>query len=341
MDYSQILNDIEARRFKPVYLFDGEETYYMDHLTHRIEALALQDHERDFNQFILYAQDVKPEEVASMVKRYPIMAERQLIIVKEIQQWRTLEPLESIFEHVVPSTILVLNYRGRKLDGRNKIVKLANKVAVVHTGIKLGDWDLEKWIANYAQQRTFTIEPAAISLLGEQVGSNIVELAKSFDKFDLYLPKNGRITTDLVSNVIGISKEYNVFEYQKALGSGQSARALKIANYFAVDSKDNHVVMIVSSLFRYFSKLLALLNLPPGTSDKVAMSTLGIFYPKALSEFRHASKYYSIARIWRVIDILYDIELKSKGVKASNANSGDLVKELTVRILYESVVSNR
>jgi len=334
MDFPKILKDIEARRFQPLYVFDGEETYYMDILTNRIVDLALDDHERDFNQSIIYAQDVKPEEVVNIAKRYPMMAERQVVVVKEAQAWKKIDGLMPLFEQPVPTTVFVLNYRGKKVDGRSALAKTLKKVAVYHTGAKIRDWEVEKWIMSYAVEHNIAIDQDAIRLLAEHVGADLIQLVKSFDRFKLFLKPQERVTMDLVSNLIGVSKDFNVFELQKALATGRSAKALQIADYFARDSKDNHVTMVVASLFRFFSKVLAYHTLSPGMNDKEAALALGV-NPFFVKDYAQAARLYNLPRSIRVMDVLYDIELKAKGVNASNADSGDLVRELTARLLYE------
>lgn len=332
MSHTKILADLKNRKFAPVYLFDGEEPYYIDLLSDYIAENVLDEAEREFNQSILYAQDVKPEDLVPVVKRYPMMAEYQVVIVREAQNWRSMDGLESIISNPVSSTILVINIKGKKADGRSKIPKLIKEKGVYFTSSKLRDSDVPKWINDYCKAEGLIIDPRAAAMLAEHIGNHLGNLINAFDKLKILVPKGEKITPEHISQHVGISKDFNIFELQNALGSRNDYRALLIAKHFAERPKDHHVIPVLAGLYRYFLQLLKYHALVRTTDKRALASAMGI-NPYFLDGYQKAAANYHPFQVLGIIDILHDIDLKSKGVNATAGDSGELIKEMVSRIL--------
>ena len=332
MSFNSILNSLKKKEYASIYFLDGEETYFIDALTDYIAHHVLDESEKDFNQSILYAQDISPEDLVPIVKRYPMMAPYQVVIVKEAQNWRSLDGLTEIITHPVSTTILVINYKGKKLDGRSKILKEIKKQGVYFTSQKLRDYEIPKWIQEHCSARNQDIDPMASNLLAEYIGNDLGNLVNALEKLEILSEPGEKITSSMVSAHIGISKDFNVFELQKAIGQRNDSKALFIANYFANNQKEHHIIPVSASLFRYFTKLISYHGLKNVTDQKSVASQLGV-HPYFVKEYQSAARNYSATSLMNAIDIIYDIDLKSKGVNNSSSSSGDLLKEMVARLL--------
>ena len=332
MSFNSILNTLKKKEYAPIYFLDGEETYFIDALTNYISHNVLDESERDFNQSVLYGQDITPEDLVPIVKRFPMMAPFQVIILKEAQNWRSMEALASIFEKPVNTTILVINYKGKKLDGRSKLLKAIKKNGVYFNSQKLRDYEIPKWIQEHCLARGQAIDPLATNLLAEYVGNDLGKLVNALEKLEILSEPGEKITSSMVSEHIGINKDFNVFELQKAIGQRNDSKALYIANYFANNQKDHHIIPVTASLFRYFTKLISYHGIKNPTDQKSVASQLGI-HPYFVKEYQGAAKNYSATSLMNAVDIIYDIDLKSKGVNNNSANSGELLKEMVARLL--------
>lgn len=336
MSYIKILADLKQKKYVPVYIFDGEEPYFIDLLSDYISENVLDEAEKEFNQSILYGQDVSPEDIVPIVKRYPMMAEYQVVIVREAQVWRNLEALEQLITHPVASTIFVINYKGKKIDGRSLFSRLIkkHKASVVHfNSPKLKDGRaVTDWINNYCKDNKLNIDPRAVAMLSENIGNNLSNLIDALDKLIILIPKGQTITQDDISKHIGISKDFNVFEMQKAIGQRNDYRALFIASYFAKNQKDHHVIPVTGAIYRFFRQLLSYHALARTTDRGGLASAMGV-PPFFLNEYVSASAKYGPYQVIEVIDILHDIDLKTKGVNATGSDSGELLKEMVSRIL--------
>lgn len=332
MSHTKILADLKQKKYAPVYVFDGEEPYFIDLLSDYISKNVLSEAEQEFNQSILYGQDVSPEDLIPIVKRYPMMADYQVIIVREAQGWRNFEALESLLKNPVKTSILVINIKGKKLDGRSNFSKLIKKHGVYFNSPLLKDNAIPSWISNYCASRNMTIDPRAVAVLSENIGTNISNLINALDKLEILIPEGETITADAVSKHIGISKDFNIFEFQKAIGLRNDYKSLFIANYYANNQKDHHIIMVASGLYRYFTKLITYHSLVKDTDKSSLAKAMGI-HPYFMPDYQQAAHNYNPGHIVAILDILYDIDLKSKGVKATGSNSGELVKEMVSRIL--------
>lgn len=332
-DVKQLVANIKKGDLKPIYFLMGEEPYYIDKISDFIENNVLSEAEKGFNQMVFYGRDVSIDDIVSNAKRYPMMAERQVIIIKEAQDLsRTIEQLAKYLENPQLTTVLVVNYKYKKIDKRKALYKTINKVGVVYESKKLYENQVADWIRRVLSPKGYTISPKAAQMLIEFLGTNLSKINNELEKLQLVIPKDSQITPELIEENIGISKDYNNFELRKAIGERNMAKAFKIANYFSENPKDNPLVVTISLLFSFFSQLLHLHGLHDKSPRAVA-SSLKI-NPYFVSEYTTAARHYPMKKVSQVVGVLRDIDVKSKGVGANALPQGDLLKELLVKILY-------
>jgi DNA polymerase III subunit delta len=327
----KIINDIKAGNIKPIYFLMGEEPYYIDKLTEYIEQNVLQEHERDFNQTVLYGRDVTIEDIVGNAKRYPMMADRQVVIVKEAQELvRTIDKLESYAENFQETTVLVLAYKYKTLDKRKKLVKLLDKVGLVFESKKMYENQVGTWIQRVLQGKGYAIEPKASAMLVEFLGNDLSKISNELNKLQIILPKGHTISAKDIEENIGFSKDFNVFELQNALGAKNQLKAYKIAQYFADNPKDNPMVVTTSLVFSYFVKVLKYHGLKD-KNPKTAAPILGVS-PFFMKDYDVALKNYPMRKVSAIVAGLRDIDVKSKGVGANSLSNHDLLKEMLVTI---------
>ncbi|WP_276089106.1 DNA polymerase III subunit delta [Pedobacter sp. JY14-1] len=341
MSASEIIKDIKARKFKPVYLLHGEEPYYIDKIVQYMENHVLNDMERGFNQTVLYGKDTDMATVMNAAKRYPMMSDYQLVVVKEAQDLKWAKETEgsskeagfvlSYFEKPLPTTILVLAYKYGTFDKRKKIYKAIDKSGLVFQSDPVRDYKLAGWIEDLVKEKGYKIAPQASALMGEYLGTDLSKIENEVDKLILNIAKETVIDTDLVQKNIGISKEYNVFELQKALAMRDVLKCNQIVNYFADNPKANPMVMVMANLNSYFSKILKYHYLK---NKGDAAKELGV-NPFFVKDYEAAARSYSIGHVFNIISLLREYDLKSKGVDSTgNVTDGELLKELMFRILH-------
>lgn len=332
-DFKKIVKDVRARTFKPVYLLHGEEAFFIDRVAEEIERNALEEHERDFNLTVLYGKDTDPEQVKDACLRYPMMAERQVVVVREANAWRidAFDKLEAYFKTPTPTTVLVIMYKHKKVDGRKAFLKDIAKKGVVFTSDKLKEEQLPEWISKYVAFQKRRIGQREAVLLAEHLGSDLGKMTKEVEKLCLVTEENGTITADLIQRNVGISKEYNIFELQNAIGRRDHVKAQTIAHYFAQDPKDHPLVLTLGLLNSYFNKLMvvhASAGLPQG--ELAAALKVPPFFVK---DYANAARNYTPAKLREVQHLLREADLKSKGVNNASANDGELLRELLARVM--------
>jgi len=327
----KIVNEIKQGNIKPIYFLMGEEPYYIDKLTEYIENNILTEEEKGFNQMVLYGKDVSIEDVVSNAKRYPMMADRQVVIVKEAQELsRTIEKLESYAENPQPTTVLVFAYKYKTLDKRKKVTKLLDKAGVVFESKKLYENQVGDWIKRVLAGKNYGIEPKAAAMLVEFLGNDLGKISNELDKLAIILPAGSTITPKLIEDNIGISKDYNVFELRKAIGEKNQLKAYKIADYFANNPKDNPLVMTVGLVFGFFSQLLQYHGLKDKNPANVAkMLKVNPFFVK---DYDIALRNYPMRKVSAIVGALRDIDVKSKGVGANAVSQADLLREMLYKI---------
>lgn len=331
-EVKNIVSDINKGTISPIYLLMGEEPYYIDKISEYIEKTVLSEEERGFNQMVLYGRDVSIEEIVANAKRFPMMAERQVVIVKEAQDLsRTIDKLIDYAQNPQPSTVLVLNYKYKKFDKRKALYKAIDKKGVVFESKKLYENQVADWIRRVLSPKEYTIVPKAAQMLVEFLGTDLSKINNELEKLMLVVPKGSQITPELIEENIGISKDYNNFELRKAIGEKNALKAHKIINYFADNPKDNPIIVTIALLYNFFTQLLHYHGLNDKSPRAVA-SSLRI-NPYFVNEYILAARNYPMKRVSVIIDLLRETDLKSKGVNANALPQKDLLKELVVKIL--------
>ncbi len=332
MKYEQILAELKNRHYGQVYFLMGEEPYFIDVLTETIAENVLNESERTFNQLVIYGKDTDVNTIITAARRFPMMAQYQVVIVREAQQIKKIEELQHYVSQPLASTILVINYKYKKIDKRSRFYKLLVDKAVVFESDKLYEDKVPAWITGWLQQKGIQIEPKASVMLVDYLGNDIGKIVNELDKLLLILPRGSKhITALLVEQNIGISKEYNTFELNKAIVAREILKANRIVSFFSKNPKNNPMVLSLSSLFYFFSKLLLFHSLKDKSRENVTKS-LGIS-PFFLPEYQLAAKNYAVSKVINVISLLREYDLKSKG-SGSLASEGDLLKELVYKIMH-------
>ena len=311
----------------------GEESYFIDKITDYISKNVLSDAEKTFNQLVLYGKDTDTANVINAAKRFPMMANHQVVIIKEAQNLKKIEDFIYYIEKPLKSTILVICYKYGKLDKRKKLFKIVHENAVVFESDKLYESQIPDWINAYLKNHKLTIDQGAAVLLTEFLGTDLEKIANELDKLSIILPEGTtKINAGHIERNIGISKDYNNFELTKALSGKSVVKAYRIINYFANNPKNNPLVVTLGILSNFFSKVLSYHFLPDKSKYSVAAAlNIKTFF---LSEYEMAAKKYSVVKIIAIISYLREYDLKSKGIGSNNVPDGELLKELIFKILH-------
>lgn len=333
MDFTGIINDLKKGIYHPIYLLQGEETYFIDQISDYIEKNALTEAEKGFNQTVFYGKDSDPVTIAEASMRFPMMAQKQVIIVKEAQSLSKIDTLTSYAEKPLASTILVLNYKYKKLDARTKLAKAIKKNGVVFTSKKLYENQIPAWIDNYLKAENYTITPQAAVLLTSNLGTDLSKIANELSKLVIAVKDTNRITPEHIEKNIGLSKDYNVIELTNALGTRNVLKANQIIQYFASNATLNPIQKTVAGLYFYFSKLFTYHFLKDKSERNVA-SALGV-HPFFAKDYIAAAKRYSPTKLYEIVGILREYDMKSKGWNVSTMiDTGELQKEMIYKILH-------
>lgn len=334
ISFDQILSDLKNQIYSPVYLLHGEEPYFIDAISDFIEQNVLSDLEKEFNQTICYGKDSNVLTLISYARRFPMMANYQVIIVKEAQDLEKIEELLPYIENPLNSTLLVLCYKYGKFDRRKAFYKAIEKHGVAFESARLYDNKIPEWINEYLRKRKYSINPKASILLTEFVGNDLSKVVNELEKLFINLPEGSEITEDYIEKNIGISKDYNVFELQKALGRREVIKANRIIQYFAANPRENPLVKVLPILYQFFAKILLYHYLPDKSRNNVA-AALSV-NPFFVADYQQAAKTFPPAKTISVISLLREYDLKAKGVdnNALFAADGELMKELIFRILH-------
>ncbi len=326
-----IIKNIKAGNAAPIYFLMGEEPYYIDKISEYIEDNLLTEEEKGFNQMVLYGRDVTVQDIVSNAKRFPLMAEKQVVIVKEAQELaRSIDQLESYAAQVQPSTVLVFCYKYKTLDKRKKIYKAIEKSGIIFESKKLKEYQIEAWLKKLLTAKGYSIDPKASAMLVEFLGTDLSKIANEIDKLALIVPKGVQITAELVEKNIGISKDFNNFELIKAIVDRNQLKAYKIANYFAQNPKNNPIVLTMGLVYSYFSKLLLYHGLKDKSPSNVMKQLKVSQY--AIKDYETGFRIYKMKQVSSIIAHLKDVDLKSKGVGAQAMPQGELLKEMLIKI---------
>jgi DNA polymerase III subunit delta len=331
MTFESIMAELKAAHYKPVYFLMGEEPFFIDAITDYLISHVLPETEKAFNQLILYGRDTDMGTIISSARKYPMMSSRQLIVVREAQQLKSMEGLESYLSAPQTTTVLVFAYKYKKVDKRTKLAKALGEKSVFFDSEPIREDKVPAWIMDHMSVLGYQIEMKAASLLVEFLGNDLGKISKELEKLILVLEGgNKRINADIIEKNIGISKDFNNFELNRALASRDVAKANRIIRYFANNPKNNPFVVTISSLFFYFTKLLLYHSVSNSSKENIAQE-LGI-RPFFVAEYQQAARVFSSSKARHIISILREYDLKAKG--GSPASEGDLMKELVYKILH-------
>jgi DNA polymerase-3 subunit delta len=340
MNAADIIKDLKNRKLKPVYLLHGEEPYFIDLVSNYVEHKLLSDAEKGFNQTVLYGKDTDVMTVLNAAKRYPMMSDYQVVLVKEAQEmkWgtegddkKTINPLLSYLENPLSSTILVFCYKYGKFDKRKKTYKAMEKSGLVFESGTLYDSKIPGWIEEYVAEKGYKVGAQASAMLSEYLGNDLSKIANELDKLMLNVTTGQEITLKLIQDNIGISKEYNVFELQSALGRKDALKVNQIINYFEANPKNNPIVLVLGNLNNFFTKVLVYHYVKDKSQQNLARE-LGVS-PFFVKDYEQAARSFPYGKTMQIIHYLREYDVKSKGVE-SNTDHGGLMKELMFKILH-------
>lgn len=330
-EFQAIAKQVQQKNFKPIYLLMGDEPYFIDKLAHYIQKQALTEEERSFNEIVLYGKDVDAQAIVNEAKRYPMMAERVLVVVREAQDLRKWDALEAYAENPQPSTVLVLAHKYKKIDKRKKLYKLLQKNHVVLESKKMYDNQIPPWIDQQVKNRKCSITPKANQLLLESLGNDLGKIDMELDKLLLVVPPGSEINDQTIEENIGISKDFNNFELQKALRDKDLPRALMIQKYFAANTKSHPLVLTLTVVFNFFSKLM-LAHQAKDKSDAGLARTLKV-NPYFASDYSTGMRHYSLRKCAQTISDLRECDRRAKGVENNMVSDGELLRELIYKII--------
>lgn len=333
--FQAIMQDLKNRNFAPFYLLMGEESYYIDTISDYIASHVLLSEECDFNQTICFGSDVTAVQVTDMAKRYPMMAEFQVIIVKEAQNIRSLEALEGYLKKPVKSTILVWCHKNGKIDTRKRVIGLAQAMGVVFESKKLRDYQLPEFIQNYLKSKKATIDPKSCQMIANHIGSDLSRIVSELDKILIYLPNdNRRVTPDIVEKEIGVSKDFNAFELRNAIVSKDIFKANQIIKYFDNNPKAGSLYSFLPLLFSFFQNLMILHYTPNKSSEQDIARALDLNSTWGIKDLITGLKNYSARKTMDIISKIREVDGKSKGLDNPYTGAGELMKELIFYVLH-------
>ncbi len=335
MTFEQIQADLKKKQFKPIYFLHGKESYFIDAIAEQIEHSVLSEGERSFNQTILYGKDTDHMTVVDNARRYPMMSQYQVVILKEAQEMKTLKNLQTYIEKPMDTTILVICHKHKKLNLNSGFGRALKAKAVVFESKPLYDNQVGAWIKKYLQSKKLKIEATAADLIGEYLGTDLSKVANELEKLAINLPAGTEVTNKHIEEHIGISKDYNVFELQKALAERNVLKANRIVKYFTANARKHPMPVLIGSLYNYFSKIY-MLQFLRNASEREQMGALKLNSPFFLKEYRLAIRNYNRSHTEKALNILREFDLKSKGVDYNGTGKpeGELLKEMVWRILH-------
>lgn len=330
--YETLMADLKQRKFKPIYFIMGEEPYYIDKVTQFLENNVLTPEERDFNQTVVYGLDTNASQVADMAKRFPMMAQYQVVIVKEAQNMKGWDKLKNYFEKPSPSTILVISYKG-KLSNRLSFMKEAAAKGVIFDSAKKKDWEIPAFVEHYLKEKNATIEPKAKQMVADAVGNDLSRLASELDKTLIGIDEKRVVTPEIVESKIGISKDYNFFELRDAIIRRDVFKANRIVKYIDSNPKTVSLYSFLPPLFSFFQNLM-IAHFSKDKSDRGVAEVLNLSSPWAAKDYVEALGKYNATKTMNIIKYIRKIDAKSKGIDNPNSTPGDLMKELIFYILH-------
>ncbi len=331
MSVEKIISDWKKKVFQPVYWLEGEEDFFINKAVNFAEHHILPESEASFNLTIFYGKDANWADIINACRRYPMFAERQVVLLKEAQQMRDVEKLESYIENPLASTVFVVSYKEKKLDARKKFAKLVKEKGVLLTTKKIYDKELPEWTQQLIQSKGLTINPRALALLVDHIGNDLTRIENEIDKLSVNLGNRTVISEDDIEQYIGVSKDYNVFELQSALAAKDLARAITIVQYFEANPKAAPIQLVLPSLYSFFSKVFMVFG--ANTSDEKTIATSIGVNPYFIKDYVQAAKLYTYPGVENVLLLLHAYNLKSVGVGNAGTEDASLLKEMLVKMM--------
>ncbi|MEZ4887771.1 MAG: DNA polymerase III subunit delta [Chitinophagales bacterium] len=329
--FEGIYKELKQKKYAPIYLLQGEETFFIDKLVDYIEESVLADSEKSFNQMIMYGKDTDADTLMNTARRYPMMSKYQVVILKEAQQMRDILKLESYATNPSKSTILVLAHKYKTIRGNTKLGKLIAKNGVVFTSTKLYDNQVPPWIQRYVKSKKYDIGSKAMQLLIEYLGTELSRITNEVDKLMLNVPTGTVINEQHILDNIGISKDYNVFELQRALAQNNTTKAYRIADYFSKNPKAAPLPLLLGSLYRFFSRLYLYHQIRTRSEGEI-LQAMGFRTRFQLQDYQAAIRHFNLNKTKKAVEILYTYDLKSKGIDNVGVSQEELIREMVVRL---------
>jgi len=331
MSHKLVLKEIKSGDFKPIYFLHGEEPYYIDSISDAIIDTLLEEHEKGFNQSILYGKSTDLLSLLNELKSFPMGSEKRLVVLKEAQDFKKIEELCTYFENPNPTTVFVLCYKYKKYDARKKSLKLCAKSGLVFYSQKVKEYQLNEWIQSYVSSQGYTLNSKATMLLNESLGNDLGRIVNEIEKLGIVIEKGTQITEEHIEENIGVSKDYNLFELTNAVGALDINKAYKIIHYFEHNPKAARLTQVVSSLFNFFSQLLKIHFLKQTSREAIAKSLR--VHPFVAGELSKSKNKFNPKQIVKNMEVLQEYDLKSKGYGNTSAKESELMKELVFKIL--------
>lgn len=328
-EFKKLIQSLQSKQYASVYLVDGEEPYYLDMITNYFEENILEPHERDFNLMVLYGKDAEWTDVVNACRRFPMFAEKQVVILKDAAQMRSLNELVGYLENPAPTTIFLIEHRFKKTDGRSKLLKLAKEKGIHFTSDKIKDDLVPTWIQNYGLEIGFHVGERESQILATYLGNDLQKIANEIEKVRINVPDEKHLTAELIQKYIGISREYNVFEFPEALTNGDKDKLYRMLSYFVANPKVAPMVLIIGSFYNQFNRLYQA-HFLHGKNDKDAAAALGTWPAKVREIMATASK-WPLPKIEHALMLLGDYSTKAVGIE-SNAGDTELLKEMVGRL---------
>jgi DNA polymerase-3 subunit delta len=329
----QIIHDWKRKVFKPVYWLEGEEEYFINEVMEFAEQKLLPEEEKAFNLSVFYGKDADWAAVVNACMRYPMFAERQVVLLKEAQQMRDIAKLEPYIQQPLGSTVFVVSYKDKKVDGRSKLAKLLKDKGELLSTKKIYDNQLPEWVRGLLGSKGLTINEKALSILIDHIGNDLTRIKSEIEKIQINLGTRKAIHEDDIEKFVGISKEYNAFELQSALGRKDLSNALRIIQYFESNPKAAPIQLVLPALYSFFSKVYMIFGIP-GPDEKTTAAALGVS-PYYVKDYLQAAKNYGFAGTENALLLLQQYNLKSVGIGSLNMDEGGLLKELATKLVWE------
>jgi len=334
LSFQEIRGSIRLRKFMPVYLFQGEESYFIDQLTDLLIEVSLDESERDFNQTIVYGLETDTGTIINACRRYPMMAERQLVVVKEAQGLKNIDELVHYVKNPLNSTILVINYKYGKLDGRKKLASEIAKIGIAFESKKIYENKVPDFIISYLKEKELGIDIQTAQLLTDYLGNDLSKITNELDKLSIALPESQkRVSLDLIEKNIGISKDFNNYELQKAVANRDILKANRIAKYFEQNPKNNPIILTLNVLFGFFTNLM-ICQFEKDQSKGNFMQKLGFRWDMQIADYMEAMKYYKPMKTMKNVALIREYDAKSKGFGNSSVPQGKLLIELLHKLMH-------